>query len=386
MDRVLFLLFFSIFSFQGCKGKLPNNETQKIKIDLSKSEVRPISDIVHNINYILLDPPDETPLVRPYKIVFHNDEIYVEDRSLSNLMIFDRSGKLIKSIFSTGKGPFEFYLLEDFSFNNDKLYIKDRILGKILTYDLKGNFIEEIRQYVDGPKFFRGETFILEYMNNKTSWGNYNFIRTENSDIQGFVDIKKGFEDLRSGDRTGFVKNITNNQIFYNIPFSYNIAIFDSLGIFNKIIEFDLAKDRLDDAKRVEFFNNHQKRLSYVSENEIVENIGLIAPFMDSYLVTFKQGGKDNHFFILNDSSSIIYQAKNFINDLDGLQLDYYPWTYSEVGFVCLFSSSHLYNSYIKIFQGKSVTPLPGNIHGFFQENKEKLKGDYHVLVEFELK
>ncbi|MFD2035136.1 6-bladed beta-propeller [Belliella marina] len=386
MNRLLFLLFVSVLAFHGCSEKLPDFETQKIQIDLSESEVRPISDIAHNINYILLDPPEETPLVRPYKIVFHDDRIYVEDRALSNLLIFDRSGQLVNSIISTGKGSSEFELLEDFCINNNKLFIKDRILGKILTYDLDGNFIEEIRQYVDGPKFFRGEIFILEYMNNKTSWENYNFIRTENSDIQGFVDIRKGFEDLRHGDRIGFIKNKINNQILFNIPFSYNIAIFDSLGIYNKLIEFDVGKNRLDDAQRVEFFKNHQKRLSYVEDNSITENIGLFTPIKNSFLATFRQGNKDDHLLLLNDSLSVIYQAKNFINDIDDLSLNYYPWTCSEVGFVCLFPSNRIYNSYIETFQGKNVSADPNNIHGFFQENKEKLKSDYHVLVEIELK
>ncbi|SNR95015.1 6-bladed beta-propeller protein [Belliella buryatensis] len=386
MYRHVFVLFLSFSFLCGCNGKLQDFDVQKIDINLSESEVNSISDIAQNVNYILLDTPEEIPLVKPYKIVFHKNKIYVEDRVLSNLLIFDRSGKLVKSIMSTGKGPSEFYLLEDFCINNNKLFIKDKILGKILTYDLDGNFIEEIRQYVDGPNFFRGENFILEYMDNKISWQNFNFLRIENSKIQGFVDIKKGFEKLRYSDNNGFIKNQKNNQVIFNIPFSYSIAFFDSSGILKNQIEFDLGKNSIDDLKRIDFNLNHNKRLPYVSENEIVENIGLFAPYKDSFLVTFQQGYKDNHLLILNDSLSIIYQAKNFINDLDGFTLKYYPWTFSEFGFVCLFSSSQLYNSYIETFQGRSLTPLPDDIHGFFQENKEKLKGDYHVLVEFELK
>jgi hypothetical protein len=383
--RSIFIPYLLIsLMINGCNSK-NHSKIEQYNISLSQSEINPISDIVSDINYILLNVEGENILAQPYKIFFSPNQIFIEDRNLNNLLIFDNLGNFQHSISSTGQGPTEFEILEDFIVSADKVYIKDKKLNKILTYDLMGRYLEEEKNTLNGSNFYKGSDYVLEYMDNKTHMENFNFIRFNRDNINGYIDIKKGFENLRFSDQNGFIANLEKNELIFNIPYTFEIAVFNSLGHLKNHIKYDLGKDAISDVMRIsQKFS--RDRNEFVKENNLTEQIGFFAHRPNGYMMNIQQGLKDNHFFLLNADFEVRYQAKNFINDIDGLNLKIYPWTFTERGFVCLFSSKDIFNSYIENFKGKKVSIGKNDIHAFFDRNREKLKDDNFVLVEFVLK
>jgi hypothetical protein len=104
------ILTFLIF---GCQAHEKSNSS-KIFIDLDNVESARYSDFFSKIEYMLLDVPDNMPFVKPWKLVFTQNHILLNDRELGNILIFDKKGNFKKIISSSGRGPHEFSYINDF--------------------------------------------------------------------------------------------------------------------------------------------------------------------------------------------------------------------------------------------------------------------------------
>jgi len=63
-----------------------------------------------------------------------------------------------------------------------------------------------------------------------------------------------------------------------------------------------------------------------------------------------------------------------------------FPWTGTDDYLIFRFHSSEFFNKYLELYGDKKVKIMKGNIHEFFQMNKNSLKKDKWVLVKLKIK
>ena len=112
-----------------------------------------LSEIAEDINYIPLDNREPLAMIHD-NIEVVNSSIYLSDR-LMGLLVFDKTGKMIRRIGSKGRGPGEY--IYSFNFTVDEktgtIYICDNNIIKV--YSKNGQFIRSFPLKMYGDLVYR---------------------------------------------------------------------------------------------------------------------------------------------------------------------------------------------------------------------------------------
>jgi hypothetical protein len=303
----------------------------------------------------------------------------------NNLFVFDENGKVKNIIRSTGKGPGEFFQMDGFQVTEDRIYIQDTYLRKNLEYKRDGSFVGETKNRFNNADFYVGDDYSLYFLSYQTDFEGFNFIRKDHisGKHEGFLEIRKELENLtRSDNRNGIQENIEQKLLYFTVPHSTKVVTINkNTGLLNKTYKFDFGKYNLEDKRRSE-----SRRLlnGFIKQGNLVKRIYLFHPLTGQYFLNVKQGENRNHFIFMNNDFSINYQGYNLENDIDGMNYRF-PWTATDNQLIFRFNSREFYNRYIETFTGMNVRIDKGNIHDFFQKNKENLKEDKWVLVKLKI-
>ena len=106
----------------------------------SKSE---LSSLFSDFTIIELESGIDHYIKEPARIRIYNNLIYIFDRTLGNLLIFNNQGKFIKKVLRKGKGPGETVKAYDFDIDtgNKQLLILDLALKQTLHFSLDGDYL-----------------------------------------------------------------------------------------------------------------------------------------------------------------------------------------------------------------------------------------------------
>jgi hypothetical protein len=380
------ILIFSIFFSFGCseKNDTISNAEIMVPIDLSISKPGNYSDVFTSIEYILLDDLESSLLVNPYKIKSHNNRIYVQDIATENLHSFDKNGTHLFSIKSSGSGPGEFSKIEDYQIIGDSIFIFDRFLNKILVYDFDGKINKESKAPNYGTGFFKKEDKTLMYMDNRKDLSSYNFLLTNSkTNLEENIAIRKGFEKESQLLRNSFSVSPLDRSLYFNIPFSFEIAFFDQNLSFKRRLKFNLGRHEIEDEFRSSFFGSRDRSEYDLirKERALVENLSGFFDLGKFYFLSLQQGGIKLHYVFLDREFNILYQSDKMFNDIDGMTIKGIPWTSTDDKIVILTNSINFYNSYVDAFSDKKFNIESNNVHGFFEKNKKKLIEDKTVLI-----
>ncbi|MCR9014545.1 6-bladed beta-propeller [Aquiflexum gelatinilyticum] len=386
MKKSLFSVL--VIFFISCSEK-SNKDLSEIEVDLDRSEEGKLSDFAESIEYILLDYPEEFPMVWPHNVKFDKyNNIYIRDLETNQLFVFDSEGKFKNIFLPKGKGPGEFFQISDFQITDGNAIIFDTSINKIIEFDSLGNFIEELRIVNKNLNFFQGESYILNFTSYNPEYKGFNFIKIEDGKdgFSGFLPISLGKESIGNFDsQVGFMEDFHRDKVYFNVPMSYEIVSFDKKAgnlTRTQILNFNKYNMPIEYLKlpRPEIY-------SLIEEKNLVRDISSFFPFNGFYFYTIRQGmGKKSHVLILDESDEIIYHKYNHLNDIDGMGILGFPWSFTKNEVVHLVSSGDFYFEYLKSFNGKKVKGSANNIHGFFKANESKLKDDYRILVKYKLK
>lgn len=380
---ILLTLIVSVSCTQNGKGE---KSKKVIKVSLDDSTRGKFSDKFESIEYILLNAPDSNPLVGPYNFHFTDELIYVRDMSLNNVMVFDQKGNLNRKLSSTGKGPGEFFQIDEFQVTDNQIFVQDTYLYKNLIYDLDGNFISEARNELNNVSFYHHKDYSLYFLGYYPDNGKYGFLRKDNQDgnVQGFYEIPDEIMGLgRFASANGFIQDTYNDRLYISLPYIPEVLQWDkATGTITNHTVFDFGKYNMT-PKEKELTGS--KKQDVLFRDNLVEDVMLFVPFQDKYFVHLRQGKSRDHFIFLDKEFSIIYQAYDLQNDLDGIGLKF-PWTFTHDSIVFLIRSSRFYNSYLEEYSGKKIEVKKGSVHEFFQNFKQDLQEDKWVLAKLKLK
>lgn len=143
------LLLCCILIVFGCKNY--NGKQSRLEvIEINASDTVPLnlSVIAESSEIIKLEASEACIMDNLLGLEESADYIFARDRK--NLYQFDRKGKFIRKIGTSGKGPHEYNSINCFTIDAQSKKVLIGTLGKILCFDFEGNFILEIKKY----KFF----------------------------------------------------------------------------------------------------------------------------------------------------------------------------------------------------------------------------------------
>ncbi|WP_154855656.1 6-bladed beta-propeller [Cyclobacterium xiamenense] len=376
----LYLFLFAIV-FIACNDR---NRDVRIFIDLETSKSGSYSDLFSGLDYILLSNTEDQFLISPSKIVFSKERIYVSDIDQNILFIYDKKGNVIETLDSEGEGPFEFKTIDDFQIYKDTLIIKDGFLKKWIKFNLDGKVISEEKNIFLRGKFFKQESFTQYYLNNDSDLVGDRVIRIGNDgSVSGFIPIPENLEKRLYQNHVGFLKIRDSERFLFNLPFTYEIAFFNSNGFLDQLKQYDFGKYNFKNDLRFSF-SNLVEEFEYLAENRLVYEIGNYLPVSKNlFLMYVKQENGGGHFILMDEKDTIIYQGRNLENNIDGLPLDLMPWTVNDSSVVFRTNSNFIYDNYKKKFKlDKNLIGVKeSNLHELVYDNQDIMENDNHVLI-----
>lgn len=317
----------------------PQNEPiyKEIRLNPSdKSESR-LSEIASSIRYVKLESPVHTYIPFSYKIIPHDDQIFIlsADNSGDYLACFSSDGKFRFKIQRRGKGPGEYMSINDFLIDvlEKKVLILDEFSKKIIRFGLDGSFEDEASIPVRADKFgLLEQGGILLHAPQPTKIDefdrSFNFYRINRSGVESGTpiipktllldystdgDIVKGAHGLLI--RCGFRDTLFQLNPAGKITGGY------SLNFASRQAEFLRKLKPLIGTKEANAFMN-----SFAGFTTIGNVLGL-TDHLYLYLFTRISSEEVRHqscFFNLK-TGSVIQASGKLINDIDGVPLNGVP-------------------------------------------------------------
>lgn len=380
-------ILFSILLVLSLHGGCRNRETSDaITIDLDMGKKYLASEVFEELDYILLDYPDETPIVNAYKMLFTDEHIIVESRENASIFIFDRGGNLINIIRNYRDGPGEFRIFDGMSLIGDnQIRVTVGYAKKRLDFDLKGNLLEETKDLSSRWTYF-GDNFILQHFPKGEKPEKYSFIRSSASDTVGYIPLRSGAEQFYEFGYVHSFQNGLQQTILFLENRSKNVYLFDKDGYLKDSIVFDFGKHQLDWETKVRLGNDHQAITSYFDTNKKVDYVNSFFPLSSGYFLSATYDYKKPHWVFLDLDLNVVKIIAGIENDIDQFPLRQYSWTYHDDWIIYQMDSRTFFNEYVKTFQGQTVDAKNSKLHRFFDEKKEALKEEKIVLVKMKLK
>lgn len=382
-DLILFALSVILL---GCFPQHKESSSDVFFLDFEKSSPTKASEIFSEVNYLLLEEDTNLPLVRSYKIVVQDSLIFVEDKELNNLFVFDLSGK-IKSVFkSLGKGPNEFTQIDEFSVSENRVYIQDDYLKKTLVYDFEGNLLsEEYHVYFGFNKYYWLGHELTYFDNHELLGTDFEVLKGDN--IVGSLDINRLDKNLPPvSHQFGFVPDFSRKEISFVVPYSYRVAFFDLDDIKQRYISFDFGKYTFPREQHIAFLRDQWANKDVFVNNKYVSMLGYFGPLKENYLLSVSHGLGDPHWFVMDEEMHVKkqFRLRDVENDIDGWALNApIAWTVEDY-VVTKINSNDFYNRVQKTI--KSGINIKGNLKEFWKKHSEELLDDRHVLVFLKVK
>ena len=253
----LALVFCLIFS---CKKEVNSN-----KYDLNTFDPISSQKIFKRIEVILLDSVPNVPITFIKNIVYHDSLYYIHDFNRENLLVYNETGKFVRTIGASGRGPGELIDLRDFQINRftGNIELMGNASPTIMIYDTLGTFIKQ-RNLGHWP----------------TSITNFYHI---NSDLTAWVSLADRYNISVYSDKLNKIVNQVSlgiDRVFqghfrYNQPFSHYKDTTFFFDTYSNIL-YRFNEDQLDFEIHKQFdfgeANFDKSKLPHVNEWESLSN------------------------------------------------------------------------------------------------------------------
>lgn len=256
----LFVALLIINSACANKNAQLSGEVSKYTIDypsLTKKTLNDYWKICNNIEYILLKDSSEKALFgRTDKIKVRNNQIYIADKRMRTLAVYNIDGNALGTVGERGQGPAEYVNLTDFDVDSlGNICILDGRLDKVLFYDSDFQFISEkqlpfeadIVQFLDEGRLMYG----LSSWNHGKNEGDKIVITDMNMNVLNslfqydkYIDPTYWISDYQFAD--------AGDNISYNQTINNDVYIFTRHGELRETIRFDFKDENVPEADKID--------------------------------------------------------------------------------------------------------------------------------------
>jgi len=137
-------------SFASCKeAKHGNSGTViPVKSEVGKYSILNLSDWVSEITYVPLETKDAELITGIREIIYENEKIILFDHqwtetSDAKCLLFSKNGDYIKKLGRKGKGPNDYFRIDQIFTDDDYIYVKESP-NFLMRYDFDGNLVRKI--------------------------------------------------------------------------------------------------------------------------------------------------------------------------------------------------------------------------------------------------
>jgi hypothetical protein len=322
---IVFVLFYSSCN---TKKEQPKADVEVEIIDFfsfNKTMADEIpASVIKDKKYINLDGSHSDFFFKEIsKISIVEDKIYILDKRLRKLIVFDTTGRGIGCVGRRGQGPGEYLQITDFSvnergdiyfidgtFDNDRLFVFDKRWQSLSIKKMP--FEADIIHCLSGEKLLFG----------LASWnkGEYTSrkIVTTNSELE--IEQVYGEYDEYVDDNfwiSGYMFINIGDRILYNKPIDNYVYEFSPEGQLQKAYFFDFGKENVPNECRKDIEGNLKRFEHYCClKNFVVVN--------DKYILGTLWDGAKTKIFIIDKNEQKLYLSKKEIPDADKSDLSSY--------------------------------------------------------------
>lgn len=302
-----------------------------IDIDNIKKEDRiNCSNYFRDVETIILET-NETSLISSIDgIQVLDNNIYVLDKDLSNIYVFDKQGKFLNKIGTKGIGPNEYLSIADFTIDskNKLIYILDNALNKVFVYDLiTNNYSHSINLDSDNT-----ESYNIQIIDNALYTDAVPLSNTKNSFLLQKINMESGRHESTCLNaekyNKGWNEPLTKSEsLFYskNHTCPKYIQMFMDTVIAicgNKAIPFLVVKTHdwvnTTDIKNLQQYkkeNHGSYNLNIINEKKRIFNISQFMEVKDLIYFNYEQQ-MERHHVLYNISTRNTFISRLFADDL----------------------------------------------------------------------
>ncbi len=290
-----------------------------IHFDIDNVKEYSISEVISDIKIIALETNKNSVCSNLIiKLIDHQGKFYLLDRKELAIYVFTEDGKFVEKIKNPGKGPGEFYAVNDINFNPFTGILEIMTpQGKMIGYDPdKKSFetlfhlpeVRSVHKFVNISK-----EIVLFYSNFEPK--QFIYYSREKKAIMG-----KSFENQNIEGRIRFAGyspfHKVDNKLQFLDPYAYDVYSVDSLKV-SKVLTFDFGKYNLIYEDLPEKTHSVQTYVDYLGENSIVfpivnyiENekiVGMVCQYRKAGIMLVYDKESSTYYKVgLNPSSSFL--------------------------------------------------------------------------------
>lgn len=365
--KYIFLVVFFVFSFYSCKKQESVLVVDEI-ISYSERNIGDIAELIENVEFIPLEDSELALLRDASKIVVDQNRIYVHDRRINKLVIFNEIGDFLFSIDKKGAGPEEYIELKNFAVDDSLFYFIDNYTNKLRFYDkfsglYKGKYdlpfvVDDVEIFDNGDFLFCVSPYGGEFNLNQTP--HRIFITDNTLNIkERFLGYEKKHDDPIDKQ---FYFNKDNDYIYFNVAMQDYIYSFSKSGLLEyKTLSIDFGDKVIPDEYRNDFEASSPYRFLYETPY-----------FIDEYILFDINAGEYLEVFIYDKKTKRWYM--NNPTDRNNYIL---PVRYAQ--------GKHIYSLLFEGFDSYHDLVKNGFNRASF-EVEEHIKNEGWVLVKYTLK
>lgn len=143
-----FLLGVYLLTFVTCQEKpAPANLAGADFIQVHDPDISQADSLITEYELISLETTDDCLIQNVHQLHVADSFMYVVDRKMKDIFIFDRKGKYINKISNQGQGPDEYISINSFAIDpfNQHLIISDSFSKRIFLHDRQGKRLQTIQ-------------------------------------------------------------------------------------------------------------------------------------------------------------------------------------------------------------------------------------------------
>lgn len=125
----------------SCHSSMKITEPVDIPIESNAS----LTDFISSCDDIVIESNDRCMLSNIDKLRVDENNLYILDRQLNAIFVYDKQGMFINKLFHQGRGPQEYLYISDFEVYKGNLYVLSRSDKKILIYSSDMSYVSEIK-------------------------------------------------------------------------------------------------------------------------------------------------------------------------------------------------------------------------------------------------
>lgn len=196
---IYYFLFVIIQIIEGCSKR----GQEKIHVDPLKLDTYTQDEIIDDIYTIDLRYPDSVVIGSVARLLFNGKRFFLYDQGQQTVFIFDDQGNYLSSLFKSGGGPGEYFMINDITLRSQDngIAIANISANNILFYDNNGKYVGE--KDIDESLYFQ------------------DFLCIDNSEMVFFVNGKSSIDKLKRYD----IVYEKGEQLTYLLPRTSKVEI-----------------------------------------------------------------------------------------------------------------------------------------------------------------